>query len=604
MQAAGGQQLKECDLVMKGGITSGVVYPMAIKRLAHVYRFRSLGGASAGAMAAVVAAACEYSRRRGDHRAFDRLDAVAEDLQKRGFVRRLFQPVPEARPAFELALDLVGRRDTPRAQVAAVLKAVLRERSTYFRIALIGMLVIAFGAVGGIMGLAEDGTSGVEVGVSLLLMALLLTAALLLFLFVVLGALVSFAASSKRALESNHHGMCHGSTEVGQEPSGLTDWLHHTIQDCAGLTLAEPLTFAMLKWPHDGPPPHDAAGPEVSLQLVTTDLSYSRPVDLPLSAQPTKVGKPQYYFKEAEMLRLFPPEVVEAMKGSSQPAFAEEEAGIYPMPGDDLPIVVAARLSLAFPLLLSAVPLRSKHPERPGLVEHEMSDGGISSNFPIHFFDALFPSRPTFGLELQPCPDRGEEKASTGPEPYIVFGNDVRPPNFSRTGTLFTFGHQIFDAARNWRDSMQSELPGYRDRICQIRLTKSEGGLNLDMKPEVIQKLLIRGQEAAEAILATHPGGPRFDWDRHRWVRYLTLMEVLELNLGNARPHVLQFLKQFHEIRPEWGYQDARSASWWRMTSPAVNRFFRAVNWGKPGQVAFTEGTPVPQPVLRIVPKA
>jgi hypothetical protein len=33
---------------MKGGITSGVVYPAAIKRLSEKYVFRNVGGASAG----------------------------------------------------------------------------------------------------------------------------------------------------------------------------------------------------------------------------------------------------------------------------------------------------------------------------------------------------------------------------------------------------------------------------------------------------------------------------------------------------------------------------------------------------------------------------
>jgi hypothetical protein len=42
----------DCDLIMKGGITSGVVYPLTACQLAKRYRFRRLGGASAGAIAA------------------------------------------------------------------------------------------------------------------------------------------------------------------------------------------------------------------------------------------------------------------------------------------------------------------------------------------------------------------------------------------------------------------------------------------------------------------------------------------------------------------------------------------------------------------------
>ena len=51
----------ECDAIMKGGVTSGIVYPYAILEIATRYRFRSLGGTSAGAIAAAFAAAAEYS---------------------------------------------------------------------------------------------------------------------------------------------------------------------------------------------------------------------------------------------------------------------------------------------------------------------------------------------------------------------------------------------------------------------------------------------------------------------------------------------------------------------------------------------------------------
>src|SRR4051794_41884180 len=57
-----------CDIVMKGGITSGVVYPNAVLELAAAYRLKSIGGASAGAIAAAAAAAAEYGRAGGGFR--------------------------------------------------------------------------------------------------------------------------------------------------------------------------------------------------------------------------------------------------------------------------------------------------------------------------------------------------------------------------------------------------------------------------------------------------------------------------------------------------------------------------------------------------------
>ena len=66
---------RECDVVMKGGITSGVVYPHAICELARAYRLVSIGGTSAGAIAAVGAAAAEYGRDDGG---FAKLAAVPD----------------------------------------------------------------------------------------------------------------------------------------------------------------------------------------------------------------------------------------------------------------------------------------------------------------------------------------------------------------------------------------------------------------------------------------------------------------------------------------------------------------------------------------------
>ena len=51
----------ECDLLMRGGITSGIVYPPAIAKLAETYNFRSIGGTSAGAIAAAAYSANELA---------------------------------------------------------------------------------------------------------------------------------------------------------------------------------------------------------------------------------------------------------------------------------------------------------------------------------------------------------------------------------------------------------------------------------------------------------------------------------------------------------------------------------------------------------------
>jgi hypothetical protein len=45
------QPRKCCDIVMKGGITSGVVYPLAVCELAQTYQFKHIGGCRGRALA-------------------------------------------------------------------------------------------------------------------------------------------------------------------------------------------------------------------------------------------------------------------------------------------------------------------------------------------------------------------------------------------------------------------------------------------------------------------------------------------------------------------------------------------------------------------------
>ena len=72
--------LPPCDLVLRGGITSGVIYPGTVAHLARSYRFVNVGGASAGAIAAAVTAAAELGSQTGNARAFDQVEGLAGAL--------------------------------------------------------------------------------------------------------------------------------------------------------------------------------------------------------------------------------------------------------------------------------------------------------------------------------------------------------------------------------------------------------------------------------------------------------------------------------------------------------------------------------------------
>ncbi|HVY35164.1 MAG TPA: hypothetical protein VG960_12180, partial [Caulobacteraceae bacterium] len=141
-----GPMAKECDLVMKGGVTSGLVYPYAILQLAQDYRLRSIGGTSAGAIAAAFAAAAEYGRQTGDPAAFVRLQSRCLELPQ--LLEGLFQP------------------SRPLAPVMCALKAWSRTKhwSRWIGAALVFWPSLATGAIAGalVMAAVAAGLGGVS----------------------------------------------------------------------------------------------------------------------------------------------------------------------------------------------------------------------------------------------------------------------------------------------------------------------------------------------------------------------------------------------------------------------------------------------------------
>jgi Patatin-like phospholipase len=124
-----------CDIIMKGGVTSGVVFPLAIAELARNYRFASIGGTSAGAIAAAAAAAAEYGRqRRIRGKGFMRLIEVPSEVGEKLF--SLFQPVPELKALFRILTAALRAKTSTRKAISVTLAAI----GGYWRAAAIGAL--------------------------------------------------------------------------------------------------------------------------------------------------------------------------------------------------------------------------------------------------------------------------------------------------------------------------------------------------------------------------------------------------------------------------------------------------------------------------------
>jgi predicted acylesterase/phospholipase RssA len=236
-----------------------------------------------------------------------------------------------------------------------------------------------------------------------------------------------------------------------------------------------------------------------------------------------------FHFREDEFRQLFPTRIVDWMIAHSEP---DKDDGAYrELPeARHLPVVVAIRMSLSFPLLLSAVPLHARDHTLAGETEKQkfrrcwFSDGGICSNFPIHFFDNLWPGWPTFGITL--------EGLRTGQTDRVFLptraGQGILR-NFRSVDSLGGFLGSILDTMQEWRDNLQSVLPGFRDRIVHIALDEHEGGMNLNMPSNVVEALAAYGRAAGERICQ------EFDWPTHRWVRFLVSMNKLQSTLASMK---------------------------------------------------------------------
>lgn len=528
-----------CDLVMKGGITSGVVYPKAIELLSHHYRFNGIGGTSAGAIAAVVTAAAEYQRRRTGSRAgFDLLAQLPADLGKatagKSKLLSLFQPQREMRRLFSVLIKALNSSSTSR-RIYNIVSGLLLA---YWPATLAALVTaLAVGAFG--LGWFAAG---------------------LTLVFVILGLIGLWVYHDvTRQIVANDFGFCTGLTEDGQN-EGLTPWLHALIQTAAGgreLVGDKPLTFGDL-WTVRGFPPDCLKEPSsptprsIDLQMFSTNLSHGRPYIFPLpetDLQQTQFrDRERLYFKEEEMKRCLPPDVVAWMvdkskpytiepgrEGKDPPTSAAEGRRTLPEPRD-FPVLLAARMSLSFPFLFTAIPLHAIDHDPPEKREFRycwFSDGGISSNFPMHLFDDLVPMWPTFGINLEPKVEgRGPfflpEKYDQGyGERWSHFAEEKEPAS-----KLGGFIGAIVGTMQNWNDNSLARMPGVRDRVTRVRLDKKEGGMNLNMEAQFIEAIAERGVHATQELVQrfainSTSGAQAKGWDEHRFVRLHVLLKMI-----------------------------------------------------------------------------
>ena len=552
-----------CDLILTGGVTSAIAYPAAIFRLAMSYRFNAIGGSSSGAGSAALAAAAEYRRRHGSTQGFqlllERTDEVSRSFRGRTGLHWLFQPERQHRRLFEVLVPAVA---APEGTLSKALAGFIR--------AYVLRVLAGVAAVSALIGWKLSHCAMPESWRALSLV-LLGAGALAALLGLVAWGLWRDVA---RVVDSDY-GLCSGlKGEPGAPRPPLTAWLHGLIQELAGRGADDPpLTFADLAdapgAPRETQGDLSAAGAvSIRLQMITSNVTQGRPYVLPLEAD-----DPPLYFRPCEMRRLFPDSVVEHLKRHSpgqvpHPApprlradRADDDA-LWRLPTAQLPVVVASRMSVSFPVLFTAVPLWAADGQAGPAVYRRclFSDAALCSNFPIHLFDSPVPAWPTFGISLHDLPDAKPGTPPAGGEQGCcelqgrALADAVRLPKThtegqggerwnlfdeetGRWGRLKGFVGAMFSTIKDWNDATLARLPGVRERVARVGLPPGIGGLNILMNRQQIHCLSELGGEAARQLqdrFATPKGsqGLATGWAEHRWVRFnllrLSLSQMLQ----------------------------------------------------------------------------
>lgn len=660
----------QCDVVMKGGITSGVIYPLAVCELATTYRLRSVGGASAGAIAAAVAAAAELGRRTGPSPTVDvdvapvagsaapvpeaggssnenaRVTLPRGYLGLAGFPElltqpqadgqsllfHLFRPQPRARHLFGLATGAIAKvsrlpngsgAKPPVVKTLAGL-AIGLMKSTLGRSllgAVLGLTLVVL-AVSGLVGLRGDAHRATVVALALAILVGLLVS--------VLGALIGAVTgllTDLWALPEIDFGMSSGRGEDDSELA-LTPWLDRRLQELSGKGYDQPLVMGDL-WQQ-----------EIKLQAMTTNLSRAQPMVMPWDDH-------TYFFDPVKFEELFGKAVRDAMcaEGAApdppadplqaarwQLLLADPDKKPFPR-AERLPVIVATRMSLSFPLLISAVPLYTVDWDRPANQRYEtaasgsprgdlewdvnwFSDGGLTSNLPVQFFDCQLPGRPTFAIDLAPFtadrPRSADERCNSSlPESDAADqGRSRRTARWTSTsplGKLASFGIALVNTARTWVDEASLVMPGYRDRVVTVfQEDKTEGGLNLSMDKAVVDRLSLRGRFAAQRLVQRFgPDGQ--GWPNHRWIRFRTATAALSdwlAGFGDGYTNGDDFYTAMLSDtakQPSYPIADERLVTAQQRIADLRTQIR---GWAEAPADVFVADRPLQPPLLRLVPPA
>ena len=313
----------------------------------------------------------------------------------------------------------------------------------------------------------------------------------------------------------------------------------------------------------------------VNLEVITTELVRGVPYRFPLPCAAERPGpsddddpaRPERLLLRRSDLGLpgaevFPPDVVDALCPASNrltttPAdvgTGEPVDDLFALPEPwDLPVLFATRLSLALPGLFQAVRVYRLVPTQPARddygvrIQHDgadltypagddqawvqelwFSDGGITSNFPVHLFDTPLPLWPTVGIDLGAHPPGAAHQDVWLPSPARPENAPARPQRSS----LLPFATSVLGTALSWSDTEQTFMPAFRGRVAWVRHGADEGGANLFMTSATTASLALRGSLAGRRLAERY--GSDAHWQVHQWLRLRVALDSLAALRGRV----------------------------------------------------------------------
>lgn len=171
---------------------------------------------------------------------------------------------------------------------------------------------------------------------------------------------------------------------------------------------------------------------------------------------------------------------------------------------------------------------------------------------------------------------------------------------------------------QNWNDNALSRMPGVRDRIVRVRLNPEQGGMNLNMTQDTVEKVARLGHDAAIKLVKRFAQpGPNGEqppgWDDQRWIRLGVLLRLMQeraagvqVALQDALPHTSNFADLAQRAAtpgspPPPGYQEPLTPQQLQALTKAIDAL-KAFMLTCNEAANATDFEPVPKPELRLRP--